>query len=345
MRIVRYFTIISLSILLIFAHKSFSQLEETDLELVKILGSTTEDPAENELILHWPISLDFDSENNLHVLDSGNQRVLKFDQNYNLELGTGREGQGPGEFKFRAGITNSGSLAIDNTGKIYVLDNINSRVQIFDSQMNFLTSFRVPWTVDGIDVDSNKRILLSTFGSKTEKLIFVFDVEGNYVTSFADKIVMNKNASGANQMNFSVNNHGEIFIAFNFWPIIRKYNSNYELVWEKEIDLKSLPARLKSVFRDMNKKNLSPNYFESHDFLNKDILGKFGPCILGVKTFNEKFYVLFNPNNFIEFDKDGMPLKLLRYPKLYASPWCFGVNNNNFYIVQESEVYIYRRAY
>lgn len=341
--LIRKFIFICLSVLFSLSHSSFGQLEETDLELVKTIGSTAENPAENELILHWPISLDFDSENNLYVLDSGNQRVLKFNKNYNLVLSTGREGQGPGEFKFRAGITNSGAIAIDNSGKIYVLDNGNSRVQIFDSQMNYFTSFRIPWTADGIDVDSNKRILLSTFGSTTEKLIFVFDGDGNYVTSFVDKIVMNKNASGANQMNFSVTSNGDIFVAFNFWPQIRKYNSNFELVWEKEIDLKLLPARMKSVFREMNKQNLSPNYFESHDFPNKDILGKFGPCILGVKTSVLKFYVLFNPNNFIEFDKDGIALRLLSYPKLYASPWCFEVNNSNFYIVQDSEVYIYKR--
>lgn len=122
-----------------------AQMEEIRLKPHYILGSEEEE-APSELALYWAISVDVDREGNIYILDSGNQRVLKFDRNYHFLLKFGRQGQGPGEFNFRAGVINSGALAVSRDGrKIYVVDNGNARVQIFDSKGHYIRGFKIPW--------------------------------------------------------------------------------------------------------------------------------------------------------------------------------------------------------
>ena len=85
-----------------------------------------------------PYGISVDSKDNVYVIDGGNQRVQKFDQNGNFLTawgangGDGTTGDGPGEFR------NPFMLAIDSQDNVYVVDQSNSRIQKFDSDGNFI---------------------------------------------------------------------------------------------------------------------------------------------------------------------------------------------------------------
>jgi len=72
----------------------------------------------------------------IYVSDGyGNARVHKFSPEGDLLLSWGRPGSNPGEFHTPHGIW------VDKQDKVYVVDRDNNRVQIFDSEGNYLTAW------------------------------------------------------------------------------------------------------------------------------------------------------------------------------------------------------------
>ena len=82
-----------------------------------------------------------DSQNNVYVADSFNNRIQKFSNDglfiskFGAFGGNGTEGSGDGEFNHPKGI------AIDSEGNIYVSEVNNQRIQKFNSTHDFVTKF------------------------------------------------------------------------------------------------------------------------------------------------------------------------------------------------------------
>jgi sugar lactone lactonase YvrE len=86
-----------------------------------------------------PSSIAVDSEGSLYVVDTGNARVQKFDQQGRFLLSIGQLGDTPGCFMRPKGV------AVDRRGNIYVADPMLQYVQLFDPQGNLLLYFgKVP---------------------------------------------------------------------------------------------------------------------------------------------------------------------------------------------------------
>ena len=85
--------------------------------------------------LNGPNGLSFDSDDNLYVVDSRNDRVQKFTKEGGFLLGWGDSGTGEGQFNRPWGIT------IDHKGDVYVADWGNDRVQKFTPDGEYLMSF------------------------------------------------------------------------------------------------------------------------------------------------------------------------------------------------------------
>jgi sugar lactone lactonase YvrE len=76
-----------------------------------------------------------DSEGNIWVSDTGNNRIQEFNSKGEYLAKVGKEGTGNGEFKSPKG------LAIDPSGNIWVVDSGNNRVQKFNPKGEYLLKF------------------------------------------------------------------------------------------------------------------------------------------------------------------------------------------------------------
>jgi len=78
-------------------------------------------------------------DDSIYVVDSGHNRIVKFNPDGQVLASWGSEGSGDGQFK---GIS---SVAVDPmNNKLYVADPLNSRIQVFDSNGKFLTKWSIP---------------------------------------------------------------------------------------------------------------------------------------------------------------------------------------------------------
>jgi hypothetical protein len=83
-----------------------------------------------------PTDVAWDTQGNVYVADGyGNSRVAKYDRNGKWIKNWGSRGTGQGQFNIVHGI------AIDAQGNVYVGDEGNKRVQVFDSEGTFKTQF------------------------------------------------------------------------------------------------------------------------------------------------------------------------------------------------------------
>ncbi|MEI7732630.1 MAG: PQQ-binding-like beta-propeller repeat protein, partial [Verrucomicrobiota bacterium] len=79
-------------------------------------------------------SIGVDLSNNVYVVDAGNNRVEKFDNNGNYLTQWGTVGSGVGQLNSPAGLT------VDTNGAVYVVDRGNNRLEKFDAAGRFVLS-------------------------------------------------------------------------------------------------------------------------------------------------------------------------------------------------------------
>ena len=84
-----------------------------------------------------------DSSDNVYVVDSGNNRIQKFDPDGNFITKWGSAGSGDGQFSEPVGV------ATDSFGNVFVADSGNNRIQKFEPDGTFMTKWGSPGSGDG----------------------------------------------------------------------------------------------------------------------------------------------------------------------------------------------------
>ncbi len=116
------------------------------------------------------------TQNHLFVVESGKNRVLKFDHFGQLIESYG--GLGANEYQFDLPI----DVDATNGLKIYVSDNRNNRIQIFDRHFQYLSTLkRYPWG------RSSRPIRPTQLGVNNFNELFFYDQDSNSIISVDDK--------------------------------------------------------------------------------------------------------------------------------------------------------------
>jgi DNA-binding beta-propeller fold protein YncE len=84
-----------------------------------------------------------------------NDRIVKLDKTGKFIKAWGKHGAGPGEFD------TPHSIALDSTGRVFVADRVNSRVQVFDGDGKLLAEWRQFGRPSSVFVDKNDVIYVA----------------------------------------------------------------------------------------------------------------------------------------------------------------------------------------
>lgn len=126
----------------------------------------------------------FDSSS-VYVTDSGNDRVIKYDEDGNYDSTYGSAGTGNGEFDAPTGI------ATDSAGNVFVVDTGNNRIQKFNSSGVYQSQFGSAGSGDG-QFSGPTRIFIDA-----DDNIYVADTGNNRIQKF--------NSAGTYQMQWGAN--------------------------------------------------------------------------------------------------------------------------------------------
>jgi DNA-binding beta-propeller fold protein YncE len=142
-------------------------------------------PVEGRLFF-GPGGMSFGSDNNIYITDFSADFIKVYNSdNGELVRTIGTSGSALGQFLGPAGITVS-----PNTGRIYVSDQYNYRIQVLDSEGNPLFAFGERGSAPGqlrepigLEIDEFENIYVS---DSQNSRVQVFDSEGNFLTAFGE---------------------------------------------------------------------------------------------------------------------------------------------------------------
>jgi DNA-binding beta-propeller fold protein YncE len=120
-------------------------------------------------------------DDSVYVVDQGRTRIVKFSPDGAVLATWGTKGNGDGQFDDHT------SVAVDpRTNKVYVADPRNKRIQVFDSNGNFLTKWSIPewgrsYGFEDLAIDSRADRLYAS--SANMDAVLVFDLNGKRIGS------------------------------------------------------------------------------------------------------------------------------------------------------------------
>ncbi len=168
-----------------------------------------------------------DGQGNIYVADWSYCVVYRFSSGGDLLGSFGRRGQGPDEYgSINDMAAFNGGVAIHDAG--------NMRCVLVAPVGRIISFFKMSKQYSGIAVSKDAtRIYMEPDSGDT--LVDVLDAKGNLLSSIGKKIEFKNAHTALNIIFLVVNEAGEIWVAWKYFPIIRGYSADGRLITEIRI--------------------------------------------------------------------------------------------------------------
>ncbi len=189
-------------------------------------------------LFYLPKDITGDRDGNIYVLDSGSNRIQKYDKDRNFLATIGKAGQGPAEFNMTE------SFEVDFNGNIYVYEFGNRRVQVISPEGKCLKTFRVKETNMIFRFFRSGEILLrnpNLDGGRGLKkndvpLFRILDKDFKTKRKFGQGVFFRKfpRSTGGNRLLFTTDDKEYIYVTFLFQNRIEKYSPSGSRIFKAD---------------------------------------------------------------------------------------------------------------
>ena len=153
-------------------------------ELVMTIGTPGIPSSVDGDPFNLPTDLAIDSRGDLFITDGyGNARVHKYSPDGQLIKSWGEWGTGPGQFEL------SHCVRIDRFDRVWVCDRTNDRIQIFDTDGNFIEEHTGLAKPDTIFFDPDEDIV---YVAEMEQQVSIFTLDGDLITQWGGRQPSNR---------------------------------------------------------------------------------------------------------------------------------------------------------
>ena len=184
-----------------------------------------------------------DDGGNIYLGDLKLQQVFIFDSQGNFIKKVGKPGEGPGDFILPAVImTNNESIIIKEF----------NRLQFFNKNWETIKTVKPAKLYKNIKIGNDGYFFaIPSLSPAQIELIEVLSQDGKILRAFGEPLEFKEDKSTLNWLSLDLSNKQELYVAFEFFPIIRKYSAGGKLIFEKKLEnelmLKKEKRNLKSL--------------------------------------------------------------------------------------------------
>jgi len=177
-----------------------------------------------------------DKKGDIYVADGKQNAILKFDKDGTFIKTYGRSGEGPGDLNLPLDIE------IDKSDNLHILDQGNMRIQVFNFQGDYVKSFKIFRPYLCFEIFNGKYYLPKWDTTDAEdNVIDILDDNGHLMGAIADQIdmgsvVKERWARHPRMSYISINQKGEIYLAWRFFAEVQKYSADGKLLADYNID-------------------------------------------------------------------------------------------------------------
>jgi len=150
-----------------------------------------------------PTDIAIDLSGDIYVSDGyGNARIHKFAPDGTLILSWGDAGDAPGQFRLPH------SVLVDKHDRVWVTDRENNRVQIFDTQGNYLDQWTDLDHPTDISIDDQGNVFVSELGRR----VSIFNLDGTILSRWSGSEENNEDTLYISPHTISVDLKGDIYV-------------------------------------------------------------------------------------------------------------------------------------
>lgn len=240
----------------------------------------------DEFMLSEPRKLTLDKDGNLYFAEYGDCIIRKFDKDGKFIKSIGRKGEGPGEFK------NCRSIDFDKNGNYYIYDVFLRRVNIFNSNDEFVKSIKSPNIINELYIDESGQVVLH-YDKNSPKGDYVYGKHFSAVVDEEFKVVKNLDSLEIKEMKISKSGknvsvmgivygprynllplkNGNAFVTNSEDYVVKIFSPSGELLSSKTIGKKREPVREKD--KEKVKARYNDGGFVRQDMLEFNTLKPF----------------------------------------------------------------------
>lgn len=184
-----------------------------------------------------------DADGNIYMGDTRLHQVFVFDSQGNFIKKAGQRGEGPGDFFYPAEImTTKESIIVKET----------NRLQFFDKNWETTKTVKLAKRYYNFKIGDEGYFYARPALYPTQKeMIEVLSQDGTILKAFGKPLELKEDKGVLNFLSLDLTDKQELYVAFEFFPIIRKYSTEGKLIFEKRLEnelmLKKEKRNLKSL--------------------------------------------------------------------------------------------------
>ncbi len=214
----------------------WGETSKVKLEFVRKYGDPNE--TDSNYLFYKPMDIAVDREGNLLVLDSGNFRVQKYDQNGKFLTTIGRRGQGPGEL-----FDSADKLSLDKQGNMYITG-LMWGIVLNENGEEIRRFYYEGQRLDDLTVLSTGEYAIVTYADEDdEALIGIFDENLKYIRAIGEKVnrdavVMGEYGWLENVVDFVLDKQDNFYLSHMCVNRVAKFNQDGSPIWSSDRPLK-----------------------------------------------------------------------------------------------------------
>ncbi|MGD8535668.1 MAG: 6-bladed beta-propeller, partial [Candidatus Aminicenantes bacterium] len=159
-----------------------------------------------------------DSEGNIYVSDKKRSTIFKFNSAGEFLLQIGQKGKRKGSFL-------SPHKILVEKDSLIIQDKEKKRLEFMNFQGDYLKSLKISGFTDIVNDGKGLLYTAPHVLDKKSPLVKVYSSDGKLLYSFGKPLSFQHSIQALNSRTMTLNEKGELFVAFSYFLLVRKYSS------------------------------------------------------------------------------------------------------------------------